>query len=112
MNTFILPLPETTNHGYATAGGRWYKTAKQKAWEEEAGMMVRVYWGRKKPLEGELEVSIMLWVKRDRDIDGSIKPILDLFQRMRVYENDRQIRTLTVYKFRTKTDPKVEVKIS
>ena len=111
MKTFVLPLPITTNHAYATSGGRWYKTAKAKEWEDEAGWIVKKVWKRK-PIQGEVSVSMQLFLKRDRDIDGSIKSILDLFQRMGVYENDRQVISLTVDKFIDKENPRVEVTLS
>lgn len=103
-----LPLPETTNQAYATNNGRWYKTAKVKSWETEAGWLVKKAWKGKKPLRGSVRVDIRFLVKRDRDIDGAIKPILDLMQRMGVYENDRQVMKLTVSKAKTVT-PKADV---
>lgn len=107
---FVLPLPQTTNHAYATSGGHWYKTAKAKEWEDEAGWRVKKVWKRT-PIQGDVSVSMQLFLKLDRDIDGSIKSILDLFQRMGVYENDRQVISLTVDKFVDKDNPRVEVTI-
>jgi Holliday junction resolvase RusA-like endonuclease len=108
--TFTLPLPETTNHAYATAQGRWYKTVKQKAWENEAGYLVMSKWD-KKPLKGFIGMTIDLYLKRDRDIDGSIKPILDLFQRLGIYANDRNVTELLVEKFIDKKKPRVFVEL-
>ena len=87
-------------------------TDKQKAWENEAGLMTKVHWGNQKTLKGSLSVELLLYVIHDRDIDGSIKPILDLFQRIGVYENDKNITQLTVYKFKNKEHKKAEVTIN
>ena len=112
MVKFVLPLPETTNAIYRSSNRHWYTSSKHKDWFNKAGMMVKVHWGNQKPIKGSLSVEILLYLKRDRDIDGSIKPILDLFQKLGVYENDKNIRQLTVYKIMDKKNPKAEVTIN
>jgi Holliday junction resolvase RusA-like endonuclease len=107
---FTLPLPETTNHAYATSRGRWYKTQKAANWEKEAGLIIMQSW-RGKPIDREVVVIIKFYLKRDRDIDGGIKPVLDLLQRLRVYENDRQVKNLWVYKLEDKEWPRCEVSL-
>ena len=97
---FILPLPETTNEAYRSGKKGWYKTEKQKAWEQEAGWEVSRQ--IKEPIiviTGEVGVILDFYLVRDRDIDNSIKPILDLFQNLGFYLNDKQIRHLLANKW-------------
>lgn len=108
---FILPLPKTTNHGYATNNGRWYKTADQKIWETECAWLVKKQRTHTKTMTGTISAYINLFLKRDRDIDGSIKPLLDLLQRTGIYANDSQITYMVVTKTTDKKTPRAEVTI-
>ena len=107
---FTLDLPKTTNAIYHTSGGKWYKDEKQKVWEQSEGWKIKEVWKRK-PLKNHCFVGIHLYLKRDRDIDGSIKPILDLLERCGVYENDRQIVHLIVLMHIDTEFPRVEVEV-
>lgn len=110
MITYILPLPETTNNAYRSSGRHWYKSEKAKAWEDTAGYLVSSAWD-KKQFTDNVSVEIYIHVNRDRDIDGSLKPILDLFQRIGVYKNDKQVKKMMVEKSQDKLNPRVEVTI-
>ena len=108
---FTLPLPETTNNTYKSAQGHWYKSAKAKAWEEEAGYAILKQRTAKSTCTENVYVGLAFFVKRDRDIDGGIKPVLDLLQRLRIIDNDRQVKHLNVKIFEDKTNPRVEVEV-
>jgi len=108
---FTIDLPVPTNRAYATNRGRWYKTAECKAWEIKAGWVIKQSW-KKKPLEGRVVVDIWFIFKDDRrDIDGGIKPVLDLLQRQGVYKNDRQVWDMPVHKRFDKEFPRCEVEV-
>ena len=107
-----LPLPPTTNHTYLTTKYKHgtYKSKEAKDWENLAGYELIPY-RPKKPLLGALYCQIDLFLKRDRDVDGSNKLVLDLLQAMRFYENDSQITHLNIRKFVDKTNPRMEIDI-
>ena len=107
---FTLPLPETTNAIYRSGLGGWYKSAKAKTWENRAGWELKRQWNKQKIL-GDVSVGIVFYLKRDRDIDGSIKPTLDLLERTGVIENDKYVQALIVEKKKTRGKPKMEVEI-
>ncbi len=105
---FILSLPPTLNHTYRMGNGKFYKDVKAVNWEQLEGWKVK----QKKPLLGAIEIDIWMYLKRDRDIDSSLKIVLDLLAKGRVYENDSQITDLTVFKIVDKDNPRLEVKVS
>lgn len=110
-----LPKPPSTNHIYAytNRGGfaRSYITKRGKDWFFEAGLLLKSQW-KKDTIRGELSVDIHLYCIR-QDIDGIIKPILDLLQDCLVIENDNQVTLLQVNKIKVghRKDERVEVVI-
>lgn len=113
---FILSLPPPLNQTYGvsnrTSKSKFYKRGIVRDWERTAGWEVKHQWiGRKEPLVGNLEVSLFLFLTRDRDIDSSIKVVLDLLQHMRVYNNDKQIIKLVVEKKQDLKNSRLEVEI-
>lgn len=116
---FTLPKPPSTNHiyGYSARGGhaRSYITAEGKAWFEEAGYIVNIQNKGKKMLSCHLgfEVNLYTAYYTIQDIDGILKPTLDLFQKQGVIENDNLILDLHVHKYKTTKDKeRVEVTIT
>lgn len=106
-----LPLPPPLNATYGTNSyGKFYKKNKAKDWQEEVGKLFMLQ-RPKKPLLGPLECHIDMFLKRDRDIDSSLKLILDTLADMRFYENDSQIITLKVCKYTDKENPRLLVEI-
>ena len=106
---FTFPLPPTTNSSYRTTKtGGFYTTQKHKDWFTEAGWISKKEY-KGKPIKDEVVVDITLYLKTDRDIDGSVKPILDLLQRQGVYVNDSQVVELSVAKETDKAHPRVVV---
>lgn len=113
---FTLPLPPTLNQCYRvgiTKRGRIYryKTAKAKDWEEEAMWLLKKAKGRRKMIEGPVEVFITLELRRDRDIDSSQKLLFDCMEKVGIFRNDKQISNLYVYKEKTKGKPEIKVKV-
>ncbi len=97
---FILPLPPTLNATYKTRLGQHglYKSAEAKAWQQEVEWKVK----QKKPLLGSIAVEINMYLNRDRDIDSSLKLVLDTMADCGVYKNDSQVEILTVIKYKGK----------
>lgn len=99
-NKFTFPLPPTTNEAYKIAHGRMYKSDAAISWRDD------VYYTSMHILpkfeKAKVRLKINLFLKHPRDIDGSLKLILDLFQYCGVYENDNQVMKLIVEKFNYK----------
>ena len=110
---FTFSLPPTTNSAYANrqTGGR-ILTQEARAWKEEAGWIVKSS-GRSFDLAAKYKLFIALYVNRDRDIDGSLKLLLDAMSGV-VYDDDAQVVVLVVYKFlkHPGEEPRVEVEIT
>ena len=106
----ILPLPPTLNHTYNIANSRLYKNPLVKVWEQEAGFKVMMTMKRRKPFLGPVEAFLTMFLVRDRDIDSSLKLILDILQKQGVYLNDRQVEALHVFK-RKDPDPRIELQV-
>lgn len=62
------------------------------------------------PIECQLTYSYA--DKRKHDIDGKIKPVLDLFQRAGLYKDDNEITKLTVIKQVVVSSPQLFVRFS
>lgn len=112
---FTLSMPPGINKTYGvTRKGKipFYKKPVVREWENEAGWEVKRQWkGRKIAMTGELSVEVIFFYKYNRDIDGGLKVLLDLFQRSGVYANDQQIIELIVHKKQDLLKPRVEVQI-
>ena len=111
MYQFTLPLPPTTNNTYRFAGKIMYKTQEAKDWEQEAGWIIKKVKRSSEPLQKSVEVSVTMYLKRDRDIDGSMKLLLDTMQRVNVYKNDKQITSLHIFKEKDPANPRLEVSV-
>lgn len=111
---FTLPLPVPTNEAYKTGNGHFYKSKEAKQWEEDAGYILLSQKNKEgiKMITAPVYVGIAFFLPDDRkDIDGGIKAVLDLLQRLRIYSNDRLVCHLNVKKFIDKKKPRVEVEV-
>lgn len=110
--TVTLPLPPPLNAVYRTRPGAHglYKTQEAKAWEEEAQWVAKMARDDSTPWEGPVEMVVRTYLKKDRDIDGSLKILLDCFQDI-VYVKDSQVTKLTVTKQQDAANPRLEVTI-
>lgn len=88
-----------------------YKTREAKAWEDEVGYII-LGTAKRTRFTGTVEVNVMMRLVRNRDIDSSLKLLLDVMQTMEVYENDSQIMKLTVEKRFVALYPTIEVEVS
>ncbi len=85
---YLLPQPPSTNQLYS---GRRFKTARYKAWIEEAGWELRRQ--RAMPVSGNFALTI--WTPGKHDIDN-LKAVPDLLQSMGIIGNDRTMIELRV----------------
>lgn len=109
MREITLPMPPSMNALYRHAGHVVYKTELARTWEKDAGILLSTQW-KEKCKEGAVMLVVDLFLKRDRDIDNSLKVLLDLMQG-KVYENDKQINHLTIRKLEDKSDPRVVIQV-
>lgn len=102
-------LPPTINQLYFNVPGRGrVMTKKGKDWKEAFAIATRnVVRGRM--LEGTIKCEVEIGYKHNRDIDGSLKAILDAMQGV-AYENDSQIVDLHIIKVKS-NNPYVAVEL-
>lgn len=106
----LLPLPTSVNASYARNGSSFYKTAKARDWEKEASSMLINYKTKHSLILEPVKIYVDFFFKRDRDIDGGLKILLD-FMQGRLIKNDSQITELIVRKFSDKENPRVEIEL-
>ena len=96
MINLTIPYPPSVNHYWGVSGKQRFLGKKGKEFRQavaEACLDLEV-----KTMEGNVSVFVALWPpdKRTRDIDNTIKPLLDAMEHAGVYENDCQINQLHV----------------
>jgi Holliday junction resolvase RusA-like endonuclease len=100
MHTLLIPFPPATNNLFINLrkGGR-ARSERYNDWIAEALAMLGRQELPKEPYRGpvSLEIAVGRPDNRKRDIDGVLKPALDLLERAQVYENDSQVHRLNVY---------------
>ncbi len=92
---FIFPYPPSVNSYWGFSGSHRYLTPKAKAFKAE---VVLASIGHKKYGANRLSVSIVLnpTDKRIRDIDNSIKSLLDAMCQAGLFDDDSQVDKLSV----------------
>jgi Holliday junction resolvase RusA-like endonuclease len=107
MRLVVVGLPPTTNNLYAivgryqvlTAAGRSYKASLHNA---------AIATATTPPTNGPVAMMVTYYLRRDRDVDGSAKIVLDALKGV-IYEDDRQVDLLVLRKRRTKTLPYLSI---
>ena len=111
-----VPLPPPLNHYYRTVmiarhaqtyiskAGKEFRAAVIRAWAEQAGAVT--FTGRL-----AMKVEIVQRDKREADLDGYCKALLDALQAAGAYANDRQVKLLIVYQERTEAPGRAIVTI-
>lgn len=112
----LLPKPPGVNalykitcrNGYPSM----YKSAEGKAWIEEASYKLKSQYKRATTTEN-MALYIKVHYCGRFDIDSCLKALLDLFQEMKVVENDSQFNFLQIEKIRVahRADEKVEIEL-
>ena len=104
MNKVLLSLeleglPPTVNHLYrSTKGGRRYKTADSKQYQEYASANIMSEWTGKPAYSGAVDLRITFETddRRRWDIDNRIKALQDCLRAAHVLVDDAQVESLTV----------------
>ena len=110
MMTLTVELPPPLNATYRMGHGMMYKTKEMKDWQEMVGWEYKRHHTSLRWLTDPLYVGITMFLKRDRDIDSSLKGVLDALQGI-VYTNDKQIVHLNVRKEVDVKNPRLEIEI-
>ena len=101
-------LPPTVNHLYRSAsGGRRYKTAEGRYYQEKASAKIATAWGSVTPAYTqcvELRIEFETNSRRKWDIDNRVKAVQDCLQMAGVLKDDSQIVTLHVEKHEGRQD--------
>lgn len=99
-----LPFPPSVNHYWRHVGKRVLISKQGREYRTEVGSLIRRK--RVEAFEGDLIVDIKLTPpdRRRRDIDNSLKALLDAMQFGGVYLDDSQIVRLTIEKLQPDRD--------
>ena len=94
--SLTLPFPPSVNHYWGQSGKRRFIGKKGVQFRED--VMEAMYISGVDALEGRLCVHVNLYPpdKRKRDIDNSMKSLLDACEHAKCYENDSQIDELHI----------------
>jgi len=92
---FELPFPVSVNGIWRAGKGRFYKSKNYLAWETAAGWAIKEQANGKR-VAGPFAVQIDLVRpdKRRRDLDNTIKVILDLLKNLHVTDDDSECQEL------------------
>lgn len=94
-------LPPTLNQTYKAkcvcGHGALYKSDEAKVWQEYCKWETCKQYKDEALLQDDLQVEIDFVCKRDRDVDGSLKLLLDALKGI-VYVDDKQVKKLVITK--------------
>jgi crossover junction endodeoxyribonuclease RusA len=97
MIVLTLPFPPSVNGYWRNINGRTLISAKGRAYKKAVARLAQWNYAAKQ-LESRLEVVVILHPpdRRKRDIDNSMKALLDSMQAAGVYLDDSQIDRLAI----------------
>ena len=98
MTELELPYPPSVNHYYRHVGPRVLISREGRRYRER--IVAKLKGMKVEKLTGPAELHIELYPpdNRRRDIDNTLKCLLDAFTHGGLYDDDSQIRKLTVVK--------------
>lgn len=107
-----LPWPPTVNKYWRNVKGRTIISELGREYKREVAWMIKAA-GMDAHLQGPLAVTITLHPpnRRKRDIDNTLKALLDAMQEAGVYEDDSQIKEMHVYMHTVHPGGRVDVEI-
>jgi crossover junction endodeoxyribonuclease RusA len=96
ISLYILPYPPSVNHYWGVSGKQRFIGKKGKEFRQavaEACLDAQI-----QTMDGRLAVHVAIWPpdNRKRDVDNTLKPLLDAMEHAGVYENDSQIDELHI----------------
>lgn len=104
MITMTLPYPVSVNAMYLNVSGKGrVKTPRYKTWLEAAGWSIRA--AKPTRLYGQFSLQMTLYTadEKRRDVDNTVKPVLDLLVAHDLIEDDAKCVELHVRKVRSAT---------
>ena len=109
MKLTLTTMPISTNKLYQ---GRRFLTKEGKANKEAISWEAKAQWMPRKPITGKIATTARLYFKDGRMLDiENLKALWDSLSGI-VYEDDRQIHELHIFKEIDKQRPRVEITIS
>jgi crossover junction endodeoxyribonuclease RusA len=101
MISLQLPYPPSVNHYWGVSGKQRFIGKKGKEFRQavaEACLDAQI-----QTMDGRLAVHVAIWPpdNRKRDVDNTLKPLLDAMEHAGVYENDSQIDELHIIRRET-----------
>ncbi len=112
---YNLPLPPPLNQTYRAAYrpslGRtaFFMDSKASSWKQAAQVLLKLKC--RKLIEGNVEVFVYWFLKRDRDCDAGLKLVLDALQGT-VITNDSQVTALHASKEKVSGEPCCQVEVN
>lgn len=99
MLTFELPWPPSVNHYYRHVGSRVLISREGRNYRDVVSARIRA--ANIPCFEGAVELRIQLYPpdNRRRDVDNVLKCILDTLTVAKLYDDDSQVKRLSVEKF-------------
>ncbi|MFN3151804.1 RusA family crossover junction endodeoxyribonuclease [Bremerella sp.] len=112
MLEFHLPYPPSVNHYWRRVGPRTLISRGGRLFRKQVCAIVARH--DVQPLAGPLEVQVKLYPpdRRRRDIDNTLKAVLDSLQHGGAYEDDNQIVRLGIEKCERTPGGRAVVRIS
>ena len=93
---FALPWPPSVNTYYRNVNGRMLISKRGREYRAEVAAELAVSGATQALGRLEVEIQISMPDKRRRDLDNTLKALLDALQHGGAYEDDSQIDRLTV----------------
>jgi crossover junction endodeoxyribonuclease RusA len=107
----VLPYPPSVNHYYRHVGPRVLISREGRCYREQVGSVLRAL--GIEPLAGPLALRLRLHPpdRRRRDLDNTLKALLDALQHGRAYVDDSQVALLLVEKAEPRPGGRVRVSL-
>jgi len=100
MILISVPFPPSINGYWRSVKGRQIISARGRSFRKEGLALLKIQLAAQldKPLEGSLTVTLNLYPpdRRRRDIDNYNKALFDLFTLARIWQDDCQVKNLTI----------------
>ena len=117
--SFNLPAPPSSNRIWRVSNNRVHKSTEYTTWLKDMAWIVIQQIGPRKQseaLQGPLSVTLVVHPSDGRngrrDLDNSIKPVLDFMEHIRLIDNDRDVTRIIALKGDRKQRHHIEVTVN
>ena len=104
-------VPSKKNR-YRIGRGKFYQDAAVTRWMEEFFYQARQQCPGMSPISSEIALTIIFYIKRDKDLDNLLNSVFDALQNSGIIKNDKLITSCRATKIKTKAIPRVEISIA